>query len=93
MNKMPWDSALLAASQEQAEKLALAEEEILRLKVTITGLMRRLREARMRQENWLLRQQAWRAERNDLLSRLSPNGKAREERRERERFRLRDDGP
>ena len=67
---MPWDAALLAAQQEQAERLRVVEEENLRLKVTVTRLRARLREARYRQENWLLRQSAWRAERTELLRRL-----------------------
>lgn len=72
MSQMPWDSALLQAQQEQAQRLAEAEELIIRLKVTVANLKRRLYEARVRQENWLLRQQAWRAERNELLRRLGP---------------------
>ena len=93
MSQMPWDAALLAATQQQAERLGEAEQEILRLRVTVANLTRRLREARIRQENWLLRQQAWRAERTELLRQLGPQGLAREQQRERERFRFRDNGP
>ena len=93
MKEMPWESALAQAAQAQAQRLVEAEEEILRLKVIVTNLKRELRGARMRQENWLLRQQAWRAERRELLARLSPANQEREQQRERQRWRFREDGP
>jgi len=41
-------------------------QENTRLRVTIQTLNRRLRQARERQENWLLRQAEWRLERERL---------------------------
>lgn len=71
MSELPWNEALLRANKAQADRLAEAEEEIKTLKVTIVNLKRRLREAKHRQANWLLRQQAWRHERRELLGRLA----------------------
>jgi hypothetical protein len=41
------------------------------MEVTIVNLKRRLQNAKLVHANWLLRQQAWRHERDELLRRLS----------------------
>jgi hypothetical protein len=71
MAELPWNRALLEANQKQASRVAELEVENRRLKVTIANLRRRLDQARHVHANWLLRQQAWRAERDDLLRRLA----------------------
>jgi hypothetical protein len=78
VSELRYDAALLDANRMQAERLAevelaLAERnaEIVRLKVVVAGQRRKLYLARQRQENWLLRQKAWTAERSELLRRSS----------------------
>jgi len=70
MSELPWNRALLEASEKQAVLLGECEEEVVRLKVTITNLRRRLQQAKLVHANWLLRQQAWRHERDELLRKL-----------------------
>jgi len=71
MSEMPWNKALLETSQKQAALLSDCEEKVLRLEVTVANLKRRLFNAKLIHENWLLRQQAWRAERDELMRRLN----------------------
>jgi len=66
MSELPWNKALLETSTKQAALLS----ELLRLRVTVANLKRRLQNARLVHANWLLRQQAWRAERDELMRRL-----------------------
>ena len=70
MSDMPWNRALLQASEKQAALLSECEEKILKLEVTIANLRRRLQQAKLVHANWLLRQQTWRAERDELMRRL-----------------------
>jgi uncharacterized lipoprotein YmbA len=72
--QMPWDKALLDAQVKQAALLDDCQDEVVRLKVTITNLRRRLQQAKLVHANWLLRQQTWRAEREELLRRLRKAG-------------------
>lgn len=72
--KLPWHTALYQTWRVQEKDLEEAREEIKRLKVVVQTLKRRLYEARLRQENWQLRQQGWNRERKELLQRV--NGKA-----------------
>lgn len=71
MNDPPWDAAMLAANRAQAARLAELEAENARLQVTIVNMRRRLARAKELHANWLLRQAAWRRERDELLHRLS----------------------
>jgi len=66
-----FNTAMLLAARAQADRVKFLEEENRRLRVTIVNLRRRLLRARDVHANWLLRQQAWRAERDELLTRLS----------------------
>ena len=65
MKTPPYTTAL------QRARIAELESENQRLHVTIVNLKRRLIAARETHARWLLRQQAWRAERDDLLRRLA----------------------
>ena len=71
MANPPWNQALYQLTEQQARRLEEAEAEIVALKVTIVNLKRRLQQARLVHANWKLRQQAWRAERDELLRRLA----------------------
>jgi len=71
MSELPWNKALLDSQVKQAALLSECEEEVLRLRVTIANLKRRLFNAKLVHQNWLLRQQAWRVERDELLRRLN----------------------
>ena len=78
MSELPFTPIMLKAAREQARRLTELEaentrltSENTRLRVTIANLRRRIYQARHVHANWLLRQQAWRAERDDLLRRLS----------------------
>jgi len=71
MSELPWNKALLDSQVKQAALLSECEEEVLRLRVTVANLKRRLQNARLVHANWLLRQQAWRAERDELMRRLN----------------------
>lgn len=72
----PWLATLDAAFKAKCRELDAANDEITKLKVTVSRLNKRLYEARQRQENWELRAQAWTRERNTLLTRLAgyPDG-------------------
>ena len=84
MAELPWNAALLEANQRQTDRLVELEAENTRLKVTIANLQSRLRRAKHVHENWLLRQRAWRDERNELLARLQGVEGVGQSRRERE---------
>ena len=71
MSEMPWNRALLDAQVKQAALLSECEEKVVRLEVTVANLRRRIYQARLVNANWLLRQQAWRHERDELLRRLN----------------------
>lgn len=70
MSGLPLGGVLVEAARQQAIRLAEAEAEIKRLRVTIRNQQRRLYEARERQASWELRRQAWTADRKDLLRQL-----------------------
>jgi len=81
MSEMPWGNVLALAMHEQANRLAEVEaenaelrERNTKLKLTAVNLRRRVYAARYAQARWLLRQQSWRAERDELLRRLSLAG-------------------
>jgi len=81
MSELRFDAVLAEASLVQANRLAELESENaelrdanLRLKATIANLRRRIYQARHVHANWLLRQQSWRYERDELLRRLSLAG-------------------
>jgi len=54
----------------ESAHIAALESENARLQVTNVNLRRRLIRAKESHARWLLRQQAWRAERDDLLRKL-----------------------
>jgi hypothetical protein len=74
MAEMPWNRALAESAEKQAALLGECEQKLLRQQVTITNLKRRLQNAKLSHQNWLLRQQAWRHERDELLRRLGRPG-------------------
>ena len=83
MSEIGFDRVLLDASRVQANRLAELESENTelrhantRLKVTVANLRRRIYQARYAHARWLLRQQSWRHERDELLrslARLDPS--------------------
>lgn len=67
---MPWETALYDAVRALERRTAEAEAETQRL-IGENHLMRKkLRESKQRLENWELRRQAWKLERDELLRRL-----------------------
>jgi len=77
VSELPWNRALVEASEKQAALLNECEEKLLKLEVTIVHLRRRLQQAKLVHANWLLRQQAWRHERDELMRRLAGGGNSR----------------
>lgn len=67
---LPWEGALYAAVAALERRAEAAERERNELLVFNHQLRKALREARGRLENWELRRQAWKRERDELLQRL-----------------------
>jgi len=67
--KTPWLATLDSLYRDKVREAEELREENTRLRVTIQTLNRRIRQARDRQENWLLRQAEWRLELKRLRER------------------------
>ena len=68
--KLPWEDALFEAVRKNEQRLHELEREKTELVLENHRLRRALRICRERLENWKLRQNAWRRERDQLLNQL-----------------------
>jgi len=75
LSALPWEGALYAAVSALEAQLHASRSENAELRRDISQLQARLTKARAwartSNENWALRQRAWRTERAELLARLA----------------------